>query len=113
MPTRYVDRSALVALLRDSRDPLAERATAALDPTGVEMVPVTSGGLDSATYEVRLARAEASEGPRTGGLRAFVEALARPMAEAETLSFRGRDGSQFIVLLDSGQVVAITVIESA
>jgi hypothetical protein len=112
MSTRYLDRSELLVLLCDSRDPLAERASSALDPTDVEMVPVHSGGLDRATYEVRLARADAGEGPMTEGLCGFVEALKRPMIEAETIGFRGIDGTCFLVLLDSGQVVAITVIES-
>ena len=46
MSTRYLRRIELLTLLRDSRDPLAERASAALDPTNVEMVPVQSGALD-------------------------------------------------------------------
>lgn len=76
-------------------------------------MPVTSDGLNTATYEVRLARAEAGEGPRTAGLRAFVEALRRPMLDAESAGFRGSDGTQFIVVLDGGQVVAITAVEPA
>jgi hypothetical protein len=89
MSTRYLGRSELLTLLRDSRDPLAERASAALDPTDAQVVPVHPGGLDRATYEVRLARAEAGEGPTTAGLRSFVEAIKQPMSEAETMSFRG------------------------
>lgn len=112
MPTRYLGRSELLTLLRNSRDPLAERASAALDPTDADVVPVHSGGLDRATYEVRLARAEAGEGPTTVGLRSFVEAMKQPMTEAETMSFRGTDGTHFLVLLDGGQVAAITAIES-
>lgn len=67
MSTRYLGRSELLTLFRDSRDPLAERASAALDPTDADVVPVHSGGLDRATYEVRFARAEAGAGPATAG----------------------------------------------
>ena len=109
MPMRYIDRSALIALLRDSHDPLAARASAALDPTDMEIVPVTSGSLDVATYKARLARVEAGEGPRTAGLEGFVAALTRPLTDAENLGFRGSDGTQFIVLLEGGQVVAIAI----
>ena len=111
--THYLSRSAVLALLRGSQDPLAAKASAALDPTDAEMVPVHSGGLDRRTYELRLARAEAGERPATAGLREFVEALGRPMADAEALAFRGEDGTFFLVLVDGGQVVAITTVEPA
>jgi hypothetical protein len=75
------------------------------------MVPVHSGGL-ATTYEVHLARAEAGEGPTTEGLRGFVEALELPMTEAETIRFRGANGTQHLVLLDRGQMAAIAAIES-
>ena len=111
--TRYLSRTSLRMLLLDSRDPLAERASDALDPTDAEMVPVHADGMDRKTYEVRLARAEAGEGPKTVGLRAFVEALGQPLAAPETVAFRGSDDSHFLVLLDGGQVVAITAVEPA
>jgi hypothetical protein len=110
MSTRYVSQGELLRLLRDSRDLLAQRAIAALDPAAVEMVPVREGAFDKATYEVRLARAEAGEGPKTSGLASFVEALNRP-DEPESVGFRGADGTHFLLLLDGGQVVAITIIE--
>lgn len=84
MSTRYLGRSELLTLLRNSRDPLAERASAALDPTDADVVPVHSGGLDRATYEVRLARAEAGEGPTTAG----AEEVRRGAKAADD---RGRD----------------------
>lgn len=50
MPIRYVSQNELIALLRDSPDLLAERARASLDPTDMELVPVSSGTLDLRTY---------------------------------------------------------------
>lgn len=73
---------------------------------------VASGGLDTATYEVRLARTEAGDGPMTAGSSAFVEALRRPLVDAETAGFLGRDGAQFIVVIDGGEVVAVTAVEA-
>ena len=110
MSARYVTQSDLRTLLRGSADPLAQRAIAALDPTAVELVPVHQGAVDKATYDVRLARAEAGEGPKTAGLAAFVEALGDP-DEPETVGFRGVDGTYFLLLLEGGQVDAITSIE--
>jgi hypothetical protein len=111
MPIRYVSQNEIIALLRASPASLAKRAGASLDPADVELVPVSSGTLDLRSYEVRLARAEAGQGPRVAGLAAFVEALKRPTTGAESLSVAGSDGTQFIMLLDGGQVVAITAIE--
>ena len=113
MTTRYLDRSEFLALLADSHAALAGRARAALDPEDVEKVPVASGSVDLPTYEARLARADAGEGPMTVGLRDFVQALKRPVRQPETTGFRGTDGTHFIVLLDCGQVVAITTIEAS
>jgi hypothetical protein len=112
VPTRYLSRTDLHTLLRSSGVPLAERAAAALDLAVEEMVPVSPGGLDTATYEVRFARTEAGEGPRTAGLSAFVEALRRPVVDGESAGFEGRDGAHFIVLLDAGEVAAVTVVEA-
>jgi hypothetical protein len=110
MSTRYLSRSDLRSLLLECRDPLGERAGEALDPNDAELLPVSAGGLDETNYEVRLARSEAGERPTTLGLRAFVEALGRPMTEPESVGFGGSDGSHFMVLLDGGHVVAITAV---
>jgi hypothetical protein len=112
MSTRYLTRSALQALLRDSDDPLAERAIAALNPAETGAVPVHSGGFDLKTLEVRLARSESGEGPMTPGLPEFVEALRRPIAEPEGAGFQGGDGTHFLVLFEQGGVAAITATES-
>lgn len=111
MSIRYTSRSALRALLRDSDDPLAERAIAALGPADAEAMPVHSGGFDKETFQVRLRRSQDGEGPMTHGLAEFVAALRRPMAEPEGAGFHGADGTHFLVLFNQGQVAAITATE--
>lgn len=88
-------------------------ARSALVPSERELLPVHAGRLDLRTYEVRLGRAEAGNGPTTAGLREFVATLKVPKAKPEYLSFHGHDGTFFLVLLDAGRAVAITAVESA
>ena len=105
--SRYISARELIRLLEASEHPLAMQATPLLDATSVELLPVSPGGLDLHTYEVRLARFQDGEGPEILGLEAFVEVLRTPVADPETLSFRTHD-YVYVVLLASGQVVAVT-----
>lgn len=113
MAHRFVAPDVVAALLQQSRHPLAQRAAkavTALPPS--ELLPVNAGPPDLATYEVRLARSMAGEGPSTLGLAEFVEALRVPDPGLETLSFT--DGETFfIVVLDGEDVAAITGVESS
>lgn len=112
MAHRFVAPDVVAALLQQSRHPLAQRAATtvrALPP--LELLPVSAGPPDLATYEVRLTRSTAGEGPYTLGLAEFVEALRARDPAVETLSFS--DGQTFfIIVLDGDEVAAITGVES-
>ena len=66
----------------------------------------------SRTYDVRLRHARAGGGPQTMDLRAFVRALGQSSRSPETCTVKGRDGATFVILLDSGEVTAVTGVMS-
>lgn len=112
MAHRFVAPDAVAAMLRESRHPLAQRAAKtveALPPS--ELLPVHAGPPDLATYEVRLARSIAGEGPNTLGLAEFVETLRVPGPDLQTLSFTDGE-TYFIVVVDGEDVAAIAGVES-
>lgn len=110
MRTRYISVDDLWTLLIASQLPSAMRAADALDVTSAELIPVHGGTVDLHAYQVRLARADRGEGPRTFDLGEFVDALRRPLAEPESASVTA-DGIHFIVLFDANDVVAVTAVE--
>lgn len=112
MAHRFVAPDAVAALLQQSRHPLAQRAAKtaeALPPS--ELLPVNAGPPDLATYEVRLARWMAGEGPNTLGLAEFVAALRVSGPDLETLSLTYGE-MYFIVVVDGEDVAAIVGVES-
>ena len=110
MRTRYIIVDELRALLITSQLPSALRAADAVDVTSAELIPVHAGTLDLHAYQVRLARADRGEGPRTFDLSEFVDALRQPLADPESASVTA-SGIHFIVLFDANEVVAVTSVE--
>lgn len=111
MATRYLNPGQVVSLLQASRSAVAKRAGALVELPPEELVPVSSGALDLATYEIRLARSDDGQGPRTERLSEFVEELRRSSPADESFALSG-GGTTFIVLLRDGQVAAVTSVEA-
>ena len=110
--SRLIERAELRRLLESSGVPFAAEFAAAVDPRTVELVavhPVDQASMLS-TYEVRLARSSAGEGPRTLGLDRFVEALGGGRV-AEVFSVRTNDRMWRGLLDSAGRVVAVTGVE--
>lgn len=110
--TRFLTRAEMHVLLIASGDPVAVELAERLHATGHDQLVAVEPAKAQVllpTYEVRLARAEEGQGPRTRGLAQFVDAL-KAATEVELFSIHVQGAVGVGILVPGRGLVAVTLV---